>query len=93
MVDTAGYFQLNYTPTEKLKFVAGAQLNDPEGLSTDIVPRANIITHFTKKLGAKLLYGEAFRSGSAFETKFDNHRRQRRPRTGESRDDRATGLL
>lgn len=73
LVDTAGYVQFDYKPIEKLKLVLGAQVNKPENLNTDVVPRVALIAQFTKKFGGKLLYGEAYRSGSAFETEFANH--------------------
>lgn len=62
------YFQADYTPVDWLKLIGGVQLNKPEVIEVaQISPRAGAIVHFTPQIGAKLLYGEAFRSpeGSA----------------------------
>ena len=56
------YSQLDYSPTDWLKLVAGIQMNDPEGVKKDFSPRAGAIFQFNDNWGGKLLYGEAFRS-------------------------------
>ncbi len=56
------YGQFTYRPNRFLKFIAGAQFNKPENASGDTVPRTGAIINFSPRLGAKLLFGEAFRS-------------------------------
>ena len=56
------YGQLEYTPTEWLKLVAGIQGNMPGEVTGGVAPRASAIFTLTDQWGAKLLYGEAFRS-------------------------------
>ncbi|HZH03366.1 MAG TPA: TonB-dependent receptor, partial [Myxococcaceae bacterium] len=64
----SGYGQLEYQPTSFLKLVVGGQLNKPNRVSAAFVPRLASIVHFTPRWGAKLMYGQAFRSAYAFET-------------------------
>jgi outer membrane receptor for ferrienterochelin and colicins len=62
------YGQMEYTPVEKLKLVGGVQYNKVEGADGSFVPRFGAIYNHNEHLGAKLLYGEAFRGASALET-------------------------
>lgn len=62
------YSQMSYAPVESMKFVAGAQWNKPDGIGGDIVPRIAFINNFNANWGAKLLYGQAFRSPWPIET-------------------------
>lgn len=63
----SGYFQADYKVLPKLKLVAGAQLNKVPHIDADVVPRLGAIYNFNEEVGAKLLYGEAFRVGSSSE--------------------------
>jgi len=65
------YSQLEYEASEKLKLVAGAQLNKAEGLDADTVPRLGAIYQFSDNTGVKLMYAEAFRAAFGVETGFD----------------------
>jgi len=56
--------------TDWLKLVAGMQMNKPEDIKNDFSPRLGAILNFNNHWGAKLLYGEAFRSGNGTERKF-----------------------
>ena len=46
------------------------QMNKPEDIKNDFSPRLGAILNFNNHWGAKLLYGEAFRSGNGTERKF-----------------------
>ncbi len=61
------YGQFEYKPIEQIKLVAGAQLNKVPNLNLDIVPRLGAIATISEELSAKVLFGQAFRSGSAGE--------------------------
>jgi outer membrane receptor for ferrienterochelin and colicin len=62
------YLQTDYKPVNWLKFIGGFQLNRPENAEVaKISPRLGTIINFTPQIGAKLLYGEAFRSPSGAE--------------------------
>lgn len=58
----SGYAQVDYKPIEKLKLVAGIQMNDPQNVKKDFSPRLSAIYNFNDNWGAKLLYGQAFRA-------------------------------
>ncbi len=62
------YLEADYKVFDFLKFIAGGQYNKPQNLDADLVPRAGIIANFHSGWGAKLLYGEAYRSPFAVET-------------------------
>jgi outer membrane receptor for ferrienterochelin and colicins len=62
-----GYFQGDYRPVEWLKIIAGGQLNKVTDLPLDFVPRLGVIVNATDELRFKTLFGQAFRSASAFE--------------------------
>ena len=64
------YAQLAYRPLDMLQISAGAQVNKVNGVPFDITPRASLIVHATEEFTLKALYGEAFRSPSAFERYF-----------------------
>ncbi len=67
----SAYAQLKYSILPKFHFIAGLQLNKPEYITARLSPRAGFIANFTKKLGLKLLFSEAFRNGYPLETSFD----------------------
>ncbi len=58
----SGYVQGDWRPIPLLKLIAGGQVNKPAGVEANVVPRAGVIFNFTPEFGAKLLYGQAFRS-------------------------------
>jgi outer membrane receptor protein involved in Fe transport len=63
-----GYFQADYRfLNDKLKLVAGGQLNQVTNIPLDFVPRLGAVANITDELRIKVLYGAAFRSASAFE--------------------------
>ena len=59
------YLQIDYAPWDFLKLIAGVQFNQVPGTSLDISPRWGLIANFTKEIGIKLLYGNAFRAAYA----------------------------
>ncbi|MGE5431379.1 MAG: TonB-dependent receptor plug domain-containing protein [Syntrophomonadaceae bacterium] len=61
------YAQADYTPASFIKIIAGGQMNKVPQMSADFVPRLGTILTITDQLRAKILYGKAFRSPSAFE--------------------------
>jgi outer membrane receptor for ferrienterochelin and colicins len=63
------YVQADYWVTSWAKLIAGLQLNKREGHEVNLSPRAGVIFLFDDHRGAKLLYGTAFRSPAAIETK------------------------
>jgi outer membrane receptor for ferrienterochelin and colicins len=63
----SGYAQLDVHVDERLKLIGGGQVNKVEGRELDFVPRLGAIFNATSSLGAKLLYGQAFRSPFAVE--------------------------
>ncbi len=63
----SGYAQLDVRPARQLKLIAGGQFNKVEGVDLAFVPRLGAIFYATDALGAKLLYGQAFRSAFATE--------------------------
>ncbi len=65
------YTQIDYTPFEQLKLIAGVQANKIERIPVNVVPRAGVILTITPELGVKALYGQAFRGPSAFETSIN----------------------
>lgn len=60
--------QADYRPLHWLKLVAGIQMNKPQNSEADFSPRLAAIANIDKNWGAKILYGEAFRTGYALET-------------------------
>ncbi len=65
-----GYLQADYQATDWLKLVAGGQLNKVGDLKTNFVPRLAAIASFSSGVGAKVMYGQAFRAPYAAETKI-----------------------
>jgi len=61
------YAEAAYTPIDQLKLIVGANWNKVDNQTADISPRLGIIANFNKHWGAKLLYGEAYRSAYANE--------------------------
>jgi len=66
----SAYGQIEYRVLSNLKLIAGGQFNKPENISLDFVPRLGVIYNF-RKIGAKLLYSQAFRSAFAAEKSID----------------------
>ncbi|MBN1980040.1 MAG: TonB-dependent receptor [Chitinivibrionales bacterium] len=62
-----GYTQMDYRPIEKLKLILGGQINKAEDMDVDFVPRFGAIYNLTSEMGAKVLFGQAFRSPFATE--------------------------
>jgi len=58
----SGYLQFDYAATDSLRLVAGAQLSKPEEVAAVLSPRLSAVYKINDAWGAKLLYGEAFRS-------------------------------
>jgi outer membrane receptor protein involved in Fe transport len=63
------YLQADHQVTSWAKLVGGLQLNKREGQAVNLSPRGGVILRFGDRWGAKLLYGRAFRSPAAGETK------------------------
>lgn len=66
------YTQFDFQVTEKVKIIAGGQLNN-SGVVDDskFVPRIGTVINFNEDFGMKLLYGEAFRAPSVAEVFVD----------------------
>lgn len=67
------YAQGQYELTKALRLVAGGQWIKPVDVNAHFVPRLGLIYQFSERWGAKLLYGEAFR------TAFNEERFVKRP--------------
>ncbi|GHN02997.1 vitamin B12 transporter BtuB [Cytophagales bacterium WSM2-2] len=63
----AAYTQADYSPSKKIKLVAGAQMNKIDGKEASVSPRFGLILSANKNFGMKILYGNAFRSPAAYE--------------------------
>ncbi|MDN5214920.1 TonB-dependent receptor [Fulvivirgaceae bacterium BMA12] len=63
-----GYLQADYKPMDWLKLVFGGQLNKVAGLDVNFVPRLAAVASFKSGLGAKIMYGQAFRAPYPAET-------------------------
>ncbi|MCH9021489.1 MAG: TonB-dependent receptor [Planctomycetes bacterium] len=61
------YLQVDYSPWDFLKIIAGVQFNKVTGVPLNISPRGGAIVNFSPEVGIKLLYGEAFRAAYALE--------------------------
>lgn len=68
----SAYFQANYKLKTWLSVVGGGQLNKVHNSKADFVPRLGAIATFENGLGAKLLYGQAFRAPIGLETDLKN---------------------
>ena len=64
----SSFSQIDYRANDDLKFIAGIQMNRPEGFEVDVSPRVAVIYGLTSELNVKFLYGEAFRSPYFSET-------------------------
>jgi outer membrane receptor protein involved in Fe transport len=63
----SGYLQTDYRLSSHFKIVMGGQLNKAAEVALDFVPRLALIAKANDYVGAKLLYGEAFRVGASSE--------------------------
>jgi outer membrane receptor for ferrienterochelin and colicins len=63
-----GYVQADYRVIAPLKLIGGLQVNKIQDVDVKVVPRVGAIYNFTKSLGTKVLYGQAFRAAYAIET-------------------------
>lgn len=63
----SGYAQVEYSPIQRIKLIAGAQANKPSGVDLSLVPRLGAIVNLTNFMGMKVLYGQAFRAPFEFE--------------------------
>lgn len=62
------YGQATFQALDNLNFVVGLQLNQTDNVDNELSPRLGLVYHFTPRVGAKLLYSEAFRSPNWTET-------------------------
>ncbi len=67
----AAYSQVEYAPVYFLKLVGGLQLNKIPTIDIDLVPRLGVILNTRQGLGAKFLYGQAFKNPTGVEAFFD----------------------
>jgi len=67
----AAYSQVEYSPIDFVKFVAGIQLNKIPTIDLDLVPRIGLIFNTQQGLGAKILYGQAFKNPTGVEAFFE----------------------
>ena len=63
----SAFAQMDYLVAKILKLTAGFQWNKVQHTDSDVSPRLGLVSDFSKQWGAKLLYGEAFRSAVATE--------------------------
>lgn len=66
----ASYGQVEYTPFKFIKLIAGGQINKSPDIDVNISPRAGLIVYAKPNLGAKILYGKAFRSATLSDRYF-----------------------
>ena len=66
----SSYIQTNWSPLDWLSIVGGLQFNKVVGVSPNLLPRLGVMGSISKRLGFKLLYGEAFRAGFPAEKRF-----------------------
>ncbi len=66
------YGQCDWQLERRLKLVGGAQYNKPERTAGIVSPRLGLIVSPGRGFGGKLLYSQAFRSGSRLETAFEH---------------------
>ena len=71
-VQSSLYAQVEQWWGQSAKFIAGAQWNKLEGVDGNLSPRLGVVLRPSSRWGAKLLYSEAFRSGSRLEESFDH---------------------
>ena len=72
LYDYAVYGQVDYKPTENLKFTVGAQYVIPDQTDEDLIPRFGIVYNFDENWGIKLLHSDAFRSAGPVEQFIDS---------------------
>ncbi len=65
------FSQVDWQPVDDLFLYAGFQVNKPEDLDHDFVPRFGATWQFATRWGVKLLYAEAFRAPTGVETNVD----------------------
>jgi outer membrane receptor for ferrienterochelin and colicins len=63
----AFYAQVDYRLRENLKLIGGTQVNKPENIKINIVPRAGVIWYPVPRINVKALYSSAFRAPSISE--------------------------
>lgn len=63
----SAYAQLEQWWGRRVKLIAGAQWNKIEGVDPNLSPRVGLVLRPSASFGTKLLYSQAFRSGSRFE--------------------------
>jgi outer membrane receptor for ferrienterochelin and colicins len=66
---STGYGQIDYTPYDWLRLIAGGQINQSKGTRRDFSPRIASIVHLNSNWGLKLLHAKAYRSPQAIERK------------------------
>jgi outer membrane receptor for ferrienterochelin and colicins len=66
------YGQCDWQLERRLKLVGGAQFNRPQRTAGIVSPRLGLIVSPGGGFGGKLLYSQAFRSGSRLETAFEH---------------------
>ncbi len=64
--------QCDWQLERRLKIVGGAQYNKPQRTAGIVSPRLGLIMSPGRGFGGKLLYSQAFRSGSRLETAFEH---------------------
>jgi outer membrane receptor for ferrienterochelin and colicin len=67
----AGYGQVEYSPFKFLKLIAGGQINKNPSIDANISPRVGLIAYLKPNIGAKILYGQAFRSATLSDRYFN----------------------
>jgi len=67
----AAYSQVEYSPIDFIKFIGGVQLNKIPTIDIDLVPRIGLIFNIKQGLGAKILYGQAFKNPTGVEAFFE----------------------
>ncbi len=64
------YAQFTYDAFSFLKIIGGFQLNNIGNTTQHLSPRVGLVSNFTKHIGAKILYSNAFRNPYPTETRF-----------------------
>jgi outer membrane receptor protein involved in Fe transport len=68
----AFYTQADYRLFKYTKLIGGIQVNKTSHSPWDIAPRVGLVANLPMGLGAKLLYGKAFRSAAHFDVDYQN---------------------
>jgi outer membrane receptor for ferrienterochelin and colicin len=74
LINMNAYLQVDYKLFNKVKLIAGGQVNMPQGFQANISPRAGIIYNINEKFGIKALHSNAFRSPYPQETSIQHPR-------------------